>query len=227
MRSTDADPFITRLLMAQMLLRVGRHVPAREHAVQAISANSSDPRGFVVAGDIERALGETDTAEAFYVKALELDETCAEAHFALGVLREGSRPRVALRHYEVAAESQPENAEIQYNLGNVLFTLGHHARAESAYRAAIEASPTHAKARCNLGGLYVVTRDVAKAVELFTQALAIDPYLPEAHLHLAMIEEASGRREAAIARLERLLQQKPGSRLVQQELDRMKSGRPE
>ena len=224
MRSTDADPFITRLLMAQMLLRAGHHVPARDQAVQAIATNSSDPRGYVVAGDIERALGETDTAEAFYVKALELDKTCAEAHFALGVLCERNRPRVALRHYGVAAESQPENAEVQYNLGNVLFTLGYNARAERAYRAAIAASPTHAKARCNLGGLYVTMRDVAKAFELFTQALAVEPYLPEAHLHLATIEEASGQRQAAIARLERLLQHRPGLRLVQRELNRMKSG---
>ena len=224
-RSTDADPFITRLLLAQMLFRVDQYVPARGQAVRAIDASRSDPRGYVVAGDIERALGETDAARNFYEKAVELDDACGEAHFGLGVIHEKRRPRLALRHYKAAARLKPGNAECHYNLANLLAELHYNANAQQAYREAIRADPRHARALCNLGRLHVNMGHLAKAAEAFSQALQVDPRLVQAHLNLAVIEEACGRRPAAIARLERLLQERPGLAQARQELDRMKSAR--
>ena len=225
MRSTDADPFITRLLLAQMLFRVGRYVPARGQAVHAVAACRSDPRGYVVAGDIERALGETAAAKNFYEKAVALDDACGEAHFGLGVISEKRQPRLALRHYKAAAKLTPDNAEVHYNLANVLAELRYNASAEQAYREAVRIAPQHAKALCNLGTLHMNMGHLAKAADAFARALQVDPRLVQAHLNLAVIEEACGRRPAAIARLERLLQQRPGLAQVRQELDRMRSER--
>ena len=225
MRATDADPFITRLLLAQTLFRAGRHVEARGHAVEAIALRPDDARGYVVAGDVERSLGESASARKFYERAIALDPDCGEAHFGLGVLHEHGNRGLALKHYKAAARLQPNHAEVHYNLGNVLWALEYNAHAEREYQAAIRINPHHARALCNLGTLYMRT-DAAKAEQALQKAAEVDPGLVQAHLNLAILEESTGRRQAAIQRLERVLQERPRLAAARRELQRMKAGKP-
>ena len=224
MRSTDADPFFAQLQLAQALSRVGDHIAARGHAVDAIVLRPSDAEGYVVAADIERSLGDVASAKQFFEKALALEPDCLEAHLGLGIIHEPTQPRVALKHYQAAAQADPESAPVQYNLGNVLSQLRYYGLAEEAYRAAIAADPHHAQAHCNLGVLFMKKHDVAQATREFRRAVELDPALPQAHFHLALIDEALGKKQTALRRLEWLLRQHPDLREVRAELERIKAG---
>ncbi len=221
MSSAHVDPLLALINQAQAFLRLQRYVDARGKAVDAISLRPDDARGYVVAGDVERARGERESAAAFYRQALARDPQCFGAHFGLGVLLEAKRPKAALAHYKAAVAANPKSPEAHYNLGNAAAALGYNNLAERAYRAAIRLKPDYAQAWCNLGALYKTQRNHRRALAAFRRAVEIQPDLPQANFHLALYEEALGRRGDAIRRLQRVLKKHPRSRAVREELERM------
>ncbi len=224
MPATDLDPYLALINQAQTFARLKRYVEARGKAIEAIARRPKDARGYVVAGDVERVVGDVQAAVNFYNTAISLEPDSFGAHFGLGVIEERRDPKAALEHYKAAVQANPDSAEAHYNLGNVACQLGYNNLAERAYRAAIRVKPGYAQAWCNLGALYKAQRYHKRALAAFQRAVEIDPDLPQAHYHLALYEEALGKRAQAIARLEALLTRRPHLGEVRRLLERMKRG---
>ncbi len=77
--------------------------------------------------------------------------------------------------YREAIAVAPEKAEIHYNLGLVLTSLGRREEAVESYREAVRLRPGYVKALNNLGNLLCELGQPREAVATLQQAIAIDP----------------------------------------------------
>jgi len=105
-------------------------------------------------------------AEEAYRRAIELDDTFADAHLNLGrLLHAAGAVREALDEYRAAGMIDGEDAVTHYNIGVASQDLGNTDDAVAAYERAIELAPRFADALYNLSTLYEDLGDTALAVQ--------------------------------------------------------------
>jgi len=130
---TDGDP-LTNARTAKAWL---------EQAVAA--APSPIPLSFL--GDAHNRLGDIKSAREAFCKAIDLDETYAEAYFNLGLLlADDGQSEEAERLLRTATQLTPNSHKAHGRLGILLQQLGRYSEAEAEFRRAIEIDPTDAVA---------------------------------------------------------------------------------
>ena len=113
----------------------------------------------------ELELTDVEKAEQAYQRALELDDTHADAHVNLGrLLHERRAPAAAEKHYRAAMRVAPDHDTAAFNLGVALEDLGRVGEAMGAYLLAIEIDPQNADAHYNLAGIFEKRGDKAAAL---------------------------------------------------------------
>jgi len=91
----------------------------------------------------------------------------------------------AAQAYRHALLSDGPDAEVCFNLGNVLYQLGRKGQAAKRFRQAVELDIGFAEAWNNLGNVLAELEQGQEAVEAYQQALALNPQYPDAHYNLA------------------------------------------
>jgi serine/threonine-protein kinase len=134
-------------------------------------------------------------------KALELDESLAEAHttLALGIWNFHFDFAQANREFERAIELNPNYATAhQQYANNTLSTLGRFDDAISEGRRAVELDPLSSVINSDLGGDYLYADRYDEAIAQFRKLLEMDPGYYFGHFLLGQALEAKGSRDAAI-----------------------------
>lgn len=139
-------------------------------------------------------------AKAAAIRALELDETLAEAHVSLG--------RVfasydwdwtsAEKEYKRAIELNPRYATAHQWYGGYLSVVGHSNEAIAERKRALELEPLSLIINFELGLSYYYARDYDRAIEQFQKTLELDQYFPAAHNFLPAAYEQKGMYKEAI-----------------------------
>lgn len=98
-----------RILLAQLYLQTGEQEAAVKLTEEWREQQPRNIRAISTSGDVAQALGETEQAKRLYHKALKVDDSGFESHFALGALeaRSGNREQ-ALEHIRDAVKAAPE-----------------------------------------------------------------------------------------------------------------------
>lgn len=104
----------------------------------------------------------------------------------------------AARAYREALLAGGPSAEIAFNLGNVLYSLGRWEEALSRFQQAVEADPEFVEAWNNLASVHAQFEEWDDAIEAGSRALETAPDYPDAHYNLAEAYAASGRRAEAV-----------------------------
>jgi DNA-binding winged helix-turn-helix (wHTH) protein/TolB-like protein/Tfp pilus assembly protein PilF len=143
-------------------------------------------------------------AKAAAAKALEIDETIAEAHASLGFVKfwydwdfAGAETE-----YRRAIQLNPNYSTAHHWYGESLVLTG---RAEEGFRElalAQQADPLSLIINSDIGKMFFFTGQQDRAIEQLQKVLEMDPNFPIAHLFLAMAHEQKGEHESAIAELE-------------------------
>ena len=124
----------------------------------------------------------------------------AEARFAHAVALEADdRLEEAARAYHEAMIEDGAQAEMTFNLGNVLYRLGRLEAAAERFMQTVEMDPEWVASWNNLGNTLGELGRLDEAVEAFRRALAIDPSYADAHFNLAEVLHAAGRTAEARA----------------------------
>ena len=141
-----------------------------------------------------------EKAKELAAKALQLDESSAEAHIAMA--------NVLFRYDWNWAEAEKEfkrgielnvNAPSSYShYAMYLGVLGRHEEAIAAAKRAIELDPFSALMYSSLGVVLQWSGREGEAAEQERKAIALDPYFPQAHLILARAYDELGRYDEAI-----------------------------
>jgi DNA-binding winged helix-turn-helix (wHTH) protein/TolB-like protein len=144
-------------------------------------------------------------AKAAAIKALQIDETLAEAHTSLAFVRfwydwdfAGAESE-----YRRAIELNPDYSTAHHWYGEFLALTGRPNEGFRELKLAQEADPLSLIINTDIGKMFFFNRQQDKAIEQLQKTLEMDPDFPIAHLFLAMAYEQKGMHENAIGELEK------------------------
>jgi serine/threonine protein kinase/Tfp pilus assembly protein PilF len=138
------------------------------------------------------------------LKALELDETLAEAHAMMAVLRVSEYDwKGAEREFRRALELNPKSEDVWINYDYYyLVPMRRLDEAVAASRKAIELNPLSSFLQFRLGLRYYYKQQWNLAIEQFRNALDLDTSYFPAHLYLAVVQLLVGKLDEAIRGIE-------------------------
>lgn len=153
-------------------------------------AGLADAYAFLASSTGESAPGEWyPKAKAAASKALELDDTLAEAHTSLGFFRllYDWDFAAAGREFKRAIELNPAYANAHDGQSFYFKATGQHEKAIRACLQAQRADPLSLFANVSLGWAYYFARQYERAAEQDRKALEMDPQFSFAHWNLGMV----------------------------------------
>ncbi len=138
-------------------------------------------------------------AKAAAQKALELDETLAEAHVELASIKQDEWDWAgAERGHKRAVELNPNLAEAHHRYARYLSTMGRHTEALAEVKRAQELDPLRVSLRVREGIVLFLARRYDEALEKLQNAIELEPDSGDAHNFLGLTYEAKGMYEQAI-----------------------------
>jgi TolB-like protein/Tfp pilus assembly protein PilF len=139
------------------------------------------------------------------LKALELDESLAEAHTSLGGIACTFEAdwAGAERAYKRALQINPNYAIAHQWWGTTLAGLGRHAEADEEVRQALAIDPASVRAGTGAGRALYLARQYTDAIERFKKTLELDHDYALAVIWLGRTYVALNKKEEALAELER------------------------
>jgi eukaryotic-like serine/threonine-protein kinase len=148
-------------------------------------------------------------AKAAARRALELDDTLAEAHAALGLemFAYEWNAAEASREFRRAIELNPNYATAHHWYGNqILLYTGRFDEAIAEMKRAQELDPLSLIVNADLGDTYFYARQYDKAIEQLRKTIEMDQSFYYAHYELGMAYEMKGSFQEAIAEYQRARQ---------------------
>jgi serine/threonine-protein kinase len=139
-----------------------------------------------------------DQARSAAMKALELDDSVAEAHAALGTIAGHHRDLPGgIRYLQHAIELNPGLAIAYYHLGRLYYCSERHTEAQEAMLKALSLDPLSMLIHTTVGDAYYYAREYERSVVYYRKAIDLDPRFDGAHTDLARSLEALGRFDEA------------------------------
>jgi eukaryotic-like serine/threonine-protein kinase len=128
------------------------------------------------------------------MKALELDDSLAEAHAALGaVALDEMDLSGAIRSLQRAVELNPGLAGAYMTLGSLYYCVERHKEAEEAMLKSLSLDPLSMIIHTAVGDAYYYGREYERSLVYYRKAVELDPRFDGAHTDLARSLEALGR----------------------------------
>jgi len=187
-----------------------------EYFEQAIEKDPGDARAYAGLADCynELATGwaylppkeNFPKAKAAATRALELDDTLAEAHSALGRVKWGydwDWPG-AEREFQRGIELNPNSAIAHIRYGDYLVTMGRLTDGLAEFGRAEGLDPLSPKVVGVLGYHYLVARRLEESINQFKKAIELDPNLPWLHAELGWAYALKGMYAQAIGEHEKM-----------------------
>jgi tetratricopeptide (TPR) repeat protein len=142
-------------------------------------------------------------SKAAALKALEFDDSLAEPHAALGVVkRDFEWDWVgAEAEFQRAIELNPGYVEAHHWRSTLLSMLGRHAEGLREKNKALAMDPLSVVIRTDLARMFYFSGDYDQSLAQYRAALEMDPTFGSAHLWLGQVYEQKGLYEEAISSL--------------------------
>ncbi|MGD9561606.1 MAG: tetratricopeptide repeat protein [Pyrinomonadaceae bacterium] len=140
------------------------------------------------------------------LQAIELDDTLAEPHVALGIYYADfawNQPK-AEQEFRRAIELNPNYATAHQQFGvECLTAMGRFDEAITEAKRAVELDPLSPIISADLGVTYLIARRYDEALVQLERAFALDPNFSVTNWYLGMVYQAKGRNEDAVAAFRR------------------------
>ncbi len=147
-------------------------------------------------------------ARAAVLKALEIDDTLAEAHTSLARIKSSfdwDWP-AAEEEFKRAIELNPNSATAHHLYGRHLLVVGRFDEAALEIRRASELDPLSLLINVDLSAPLFLARHYDRAIESLRKSLEMDPNFALAHFRLGGAYESKGMYEEAIAEYQRVIE---------------------
>ena len=148
--------------------------------------------------------GNYSRAGKLFGETTSLDPGFAQAHYFQGsTLASMGKPDLAVAHYKDAVRLAPNNSLYHFQLGLVLSMTGGKEEAEEHLLKSVSLNGSHAPARYELAKLYADTSRDDLAREQLEEAIKVDEDFESSYYLLGQIYARQGRREDAVALMNR------------------------
>jgi len=149
-------------------------------------------------------------ARAAAERALELDETLAEAHAALGmVLTAELRFEEAEREFQRALKLNRGSADVHMQYSQLLLDLARYEESQREMRRAVELDPLSMTKRLGLANLLMFTREYDASIDESLRILEVEPENSLAYYNLAAAYTLNGQHEEGLAAIRRSIELDP------------------
>jgi TolB-like protein/Tfp pilus assembly protein PilF len=147
------------------------------------------------------------------LKALELDNSLAEPHATLGVIKRDFEWdwTGAEQEFQLAIQLNPGLVEAYHWRGTLLSILGQHSEGLREKNKALALDPLSVVIRTDMARMLYFSRQYDQSLQLYRTALELDPNFSYAHLWLAHVYEQQGRSEDALSELKEGVRLSAGS----------------
>ena len=201
-------PLAQRLLAASFLA-TGNTERAKS-MVEPMTLNQTDPSLMTLAGQIQLAAGNVDSASDFFARAVDANPADVQARTRLAVARisSGDDDR-GFADLEAAAALDDTSGQPEFALVLAHLRSGNYDQALAA-QAQLEAKQPNNPQTFNLkGGILMAKRDLANARLAFERALELQPSFLAAAVNLVRIDLAENKPDAARNRLDAVISADP------------------
>ena len=138
-----------------------------------------------------------------YHRMVVLNADSAEAHILVGeALDEMKDSAGAIREFRAALRANPQEPNAHFGLGYLLWTEKQYPEAAQEFQAELADVPGYTQATLYLADSYVQMNEMDKAQPLLEALVKNNPSLALARLDLAIDEEESGHKDAALRELQ-------------------------
>ena len=135
-----------------------------------------------------------EQARVAALKALELDDSLAQAYAALGAIAMNEMDlQNGIRYLERAIEIDPGTTSAYVNLGRLYYCSERHREAQETMLKALSLDPLSMLIHTCVGDAYYCAREFERSLVYYQRAVEIDPRFDGAHTDLARSLEAVGR----------------------------------
>jgi len=147
----------------------------------------------------EKAIRELESAEAYYAKLL------AATHSSIGLLRADRGDfRAAAEQFRLAANWNPQQEDVDYNLGLAYFRAESYQDAVPPLETEVKAHPQNNRARWLLGLSYFKTSNYVRASELLADLVTSESTNIDLYYALAFSLIKQGKAELADQAIQRM-----------------------
>ena len=120
--------------------------------------------------------GDKNTARTQYLKAIEQQDSVADAYCNLGILEwQSNNTTKAIDYFTMALKHQPRHYEAHYNLANLYAEVGNFGLAKVHYAISMEIEPTFFNCYFNLGLTLAMNREYNEAVNVLNKYRNLTP----------------------------------------------------
>ena len=144
-------------------------------------------------------------AKAAVARALELDDSLAEAHASLAYIHTYYEWDWAAgeQEFQRSLQINPNDAAVRHRYSRYLSTVGRIDDAVREIRRAQELDPLSQIAKANVGVIYYFARQYDSAIKPLNEVLRDDPKFDTGYWGLGLIYEQKGMPAEAVAQLEK------------------------
>ncbi len=209
-QALDLDPQMAGVHrnLARVFTQTNQPEAAAQSWFQALSLEPSwaQVEEHLKLGNTLREQDKTEQAQACYRRVLKLQPDSLEAYQNLGELLTGQEQ---IDLYRQGVKEIPDNAQLQFQLGQVLAAQSRWQGAVNTYREAIKLQSENGEWHHYLGDALVQLGKEEEAIESWQQALELNPDLGKVHLKLGNIWRKEGKVLAAANSYLRALELEP------------------
>ncbi len=159
-----------------------------------------------------------------HLKVLGTDPTHYETIINMAQLYEqlGDRER-SIFYFREALNIDSGQAELHYNLANLLTAEGYNYDAKEHYERALEIQPFFLNALNNLGILLAKENKIEQAIAHFQKAISIDPSFVDGHTSMGVINYQRGNTKEAILHFQKAANLAPENQHIRLMLEKVQS----
>ena len=120
--------------------------------------------------------GDRNTARIRYQKAIEQQDSIADAYCNLGILEwQDNNTTKAIDYFTLALKHEPRHYEAHYNLANLFAEVGNFGLAKVHYAISMEIEPTFFNCYFNLGLTLAMNKEYSEAVNILNKYRDLTP----------------------------------------------------
>ena len=191
----DSNCILAHHLLGILYYQIGRSAVAIDLLKKTTRLNPTDPVVFNDLGVVHQKIGELDSAQKYFKKAISIDHGYVSAYVNLAdLLVTQGKFKKAVVYLIKAKHINPNDTHTNDSLREAYIKLGIFFQSEGEFKEALlnfkkatDIDPSCARSHYHIGSIYLIKSNFSKSMEHLCKSIQSNPSYPQAHYRLGML----------------------------------------